>query len=250
MAGQVWDVFADNYLRQLKRPELLNEGPDSAYGANMLRGSESTNPWAGRNQSNAKFGPLGGGGVTYGPTGGGPPGGKPSPFAALLAPATSPVSNWAATKGWDKLKILFGEQGVSNPQGYQELASLGAKGFSVPEGVSELGGYNRLAEGFTPGALTESPGAVLGAPTELGGLSTGVSELGGFDKLAQEFNPANVGLSMVPMGLQALTGNKTVGDVGSAVVNTGSAIAQGGMNPISDAMALASLYKTFKGFFS
>lgn len=252
MASQIMDIFTNSYLKQLRRPELLNRGPDDAYGANMLPGSESMNPWAGRDQANAKIG--GQGRVVMGPSGSGlsPQGKTTSPFAALLAPATSPASKWMATSGWDKLKGIFGGEGVSNAPGYKELMENftgQAPSFNVPEGVSELGGYNRLAQEFSPGALTEVPGAASGAPMELGGLSEGVSELGGFDKLAQGFDPVSAGLSMVPMGLEALTGNKTVGDVGSAAINTGSAIAQGGMNPISDAMALASLFKIFKGFF-
>ena len=237
MAGQVWDIFADNYFKQMKRPELLNEGPDSAYGANMVRGSENTNPWAGRDQSNAKFGrtaqptPVVGSSPVPSPLGAKPSGG--SPFAALLTPGMSPASKWMSTSGWDKLKGIFTPSETSNPQGYGELKELVKGGFSVPEGVSELGGYSKLAQEFNP--MEVSPNIPLDIPSE------GVSPTG--------IGPTSMGLAAAPKALEAITGSKLVGDIGSAGVNTGLAIAQGGLNPVSDAAALFSLFKLFRGLF-
>jgi hypothetical protein len=54
------DLFAGSYIRNLKRPELLNFDPEQSYGANMVFGSNEQNPWANRNQDNAKYGQLGG----------------------------------------------------------------------------------------------------------------------------------------------------------------------------------------------
>lgn len=63
------EIFYNSYFKRLKRPEFqanrsgsTNEAfnPDNVYGANSVSRSESVNPWAGRNASNAKFGFLGG----------------------------------------------------------------------------------------------------------------------------------------------------------------------------------------------
>jgi hypothetical protein len=55
------EIFYNSYLKKLKRPELQREyNPDESYGANTLFRSENTNPWAGRDQDNAKYGALGG----------------------------------------------------------------------------------------------------------------------------------------------------------------------------------------------
>ena len=55
------ELFYNSYLKKLKRPEFQREyNPDDTYGANSVMRSERTNPWAGRDSSNAKFGFLGG----------------------------------------------------------------------------------------------------------------------------------------------------------------------------------------------
>lgn len=58
--SQALNLFTDSYLKRLKRPEMFNYGPNQAFGANMVHGSEEQNPFAYRDQSNAKFGNLGG----------------------------------------------------------------------------------------------------------------------------------------------------------------------------------------------
>ncbi len=57
---EAWNTFADSYLKHLKRPEFFNFNADGAFGANLVHGSENQNPWAGRNNDNAKYGQLGG----------------------------------------------------------------------------------------------------------------------------------------------------------------------------------------------
>jgi hypothetical protein len=63
------EIFYNSYLKKLKRPEFRANrsgstsqafNPDDAFGANSVFRSEETNPWAGRDQDNAKFGALGG----------------------------------------------------------------------------------------------------------------------------------------------------------------------------------------------
>jgi hypothetical protein len=57
--SDVWSVFNDSYMKKLKRPEYWGYQPDQASGSSMLARSEEQNPWAGRNQDNAKYGQLG-----------------------------------------------------------------------------------------------------------------------------------------------------------------------------------------------
>jgi hypothetical protein len=76
------DTFYNSYLKKFKRPEFQSYKPDQSFGANMLHGSEETNPWAGRDQSNAKFGFLGGNN-----NGGGSSGGGGDNLSSFLTPA-------------------------------------------------------------------------------------------------------------------------------------------------------------------
>lgn len=57
--SDVWSTFNDSYLKKLKRPEYWGFQPDQASGSSMVSRSEEQNPWAGRNDANAKFGLLG-----------------------------------------------------------------------------------------------------------------------------------------------------------------------------------------------
>jgi hypothetical protein len=108
----------------------------------------------------------------------------------------------------------------------------------------------------SPGSSTtaESMQEVLG---EGEGASTGLQDLlvkgpggGGFsisDAFSKIFSPANIAtVAARPLG-QAL-GGRTGGDIAGALAATGIAAAQGGMNPVSDIMALMSILKATRLF--
>ena len=131
MAGGAFDIFADSYLKGLKRPEFWDFNPDSAFGANMVKGSQNQNPWTNRNQDNAKYGIFGGtanaagkppvitssgnmGGVQASPLN---PGGltqpQVSPLARLLGTTEGEGTKFLGKNLADNIKELFAKD---NPE--------------------------------------------------------------------------------------------------------------------------------------
>lgn len=243
---QIWSEFNNSYLKnRLKRPEFWNFEPDQAFGANMVKGSENINPNANRDASNAKFGILGKPGQVFqGPqTGvpgsipglnvGGTLGSQGSSFNQLLGQTGAVGSNYLSSQlakpGAEWLKNLFG--GVEDLTGAGEL-------LNKADVAGALSGVKELTD------LTGAGDVLRGA--DLAGA--GVERLGeGFQFATPD--PLSMTASVAPMGIEALTGSKTAGNVAGAAAMTGIAGAQGFMNPISDAMALYQLFKMFKGFF-
>ena len=165
--SQAYNTFMDSYFKRLKRPELFNYSPDQSFGANMVHGSEEENPWANRNQDNAKYGNMGGNNnkVVQGPQA--ISGGQLDPSLAgktFTLPSTNPNSQ---TQG--ALDTIMGA--VTKPVGeyvgnaasdwlnptptLSDLSSrislAGGEGTVVPDIVGKLAGLgeNPLA-GFDP----------------------------------------------------------------------------------------------------
>jgi hypothetical protein len=111
-SGQNWlDIFQNNYLSQMKRPEFQSANgfnPNTAYGDNMVSGSSSINLTPGRDAANALYGQLGGsstGGLTNTN-----PSQTMDSFKKLLAGAQG-------NSGGDNSGTLFGGMGQPLSQG-------------------------------------------------------------------------------------------------------------------------------------
>ena len=254
MAGEAFDIFADSYLKGLKRPEFWNFNPDSAFGANMMKGSENQNPWANRDKDNAKYGIFGGTANAAGKppviTSSAPgmtgasqasplnPGmltqPQPSTFAKLMGEGEGQGAKWLGGNIADNIKQLLS---TDNPE---VKASVGTAMEHMLGGTLPQSAVEKSVAGFGEGIP-----ALTGVESAVGKL--GEAAPGGLNLTAPD--PTSMGLSLAPTGLEALTGSKTAGNVAGAGINTGLAAAQGGMNPLSDVAALASIYKLMRGFF-
>lgn len=256
--SQAWDIFADNYIRNLKRPELFNFNPDGAYGANLLHGSENTNPWAGRDQSNAKYGALGGKtgqsivqssstsqipslpGLNINNIPALLPGVPTSPaqntFAGLMGSIAKPIGDKVATDGVDFIKNLLNGTNI---------------GADVVGNAAEMGGgYGKLA-GEMIGAST-SGDAYAGIGERLTRESTKrlSDAINGVDTSSTfGFDPTSIAIAAAPQLAKMFGLKGTAGDAVGAAAGVGSAALQGGMNPVADVGALMSLVKLFGGLF-
>jgi len=234
---QAWDAFNNSFIRKLKRPEYWGYNPNQAYGANMLFRSEETNPWAGRDQLNAKFGVLGGtnnrvGTIPTANMGGMAPSPLPSPqssFEKLMAGTGSVASTYASkelgNKGYEWLKGLFGGA-IPSQTVASELAEMGG-GYAKLAGLPISGDpYADIGAAMTEKAIAPEAASAFTAP-----------------------DPLTLALSMAPIGMEAITGSKTAGRATGAAVSTGIAASQGFANPISDAKALWDIIRLFGGLF-
>lgn len=264
--AKAWEAFNQGYMSKLKRPEYWNFSPDGAYGASMLSGSQNTNPWANRDQSNAKYGVMGGPQpsktLSLSPKGAvdmlgttnlmpknmnipGIPSEQKGTFQNLMdmagGTASKAASNWMTGKVTDWMK---------GPQSFDKL-SPEMQGFA--DKFMQGGGgdpYDTLMKGFGQEPITESG-------------------LGGYDKLFEQsiadsteelakpglFDGISAGdigtgaLAAAPM-LGKMFGLKgTAGRALGAAAGIGSAAAQGFMNPISDLMATWNIAKFIGGLF-
>lgn len=249
--SEAMNIFMNSYLKKMRRPEL-GEGfaPDQAFGANMAHGSESINPSAIRDTTNAQYGimksPLqqgimgnitGTGGVSNVPFSGG----AKNPLLAqavgdttrLVAPKF--LSDWATDKIRDMLNKPSSEFAASISQTPTDPMTLfePAK-YDVAGG---MGGYEKAGDSF---ANVPKPSEALTANTSSGSILEGI-------------NPSDLAtsgaLAAAPTLARTITGSKTAGDVVGAGTAVGTAAAQGGLNPISDVAAALSLYKLIRGIF-
>jgi hypothetical protein len=243
--AEAWSAFNDSYLKQLKRPEYWGFTPDQASGSSLLPGSEESNPWAGRDTANSKFGQLGGTAGKILPTAQpnfmsqmqtgmfGNQTGKPqgNSFESLMTAATDKGAKWLGGKAGDWL---------SGPTSYDQL-SPEMEGFAktlageapVVSGVTEggLGGYDKLLGG----AMADSTAGIADAAGGIGGTAADIAGGGA--------------LAAAPLLAKMFGAGKTTSDALGAAGTTGMALVQGGLNPISDVAALFSLYKLFRGLF-
>src|SRR4030042_6444527 len=125
--SEAMSIFMNSYLKKkMRRPEM-GEGfsPDQAFGANMVHGSESLNPSAIRDTTNAQFGSMksplqqgqavnipGTGSVQNMPILGG---NQNTPFASMMNKNTTDMAgtvtpNVVAPWLTEKLKGLLGEK--------------------------------------------------------------------------------------------------------------------------------------------
>src|SRR4030067_1028944 len=57
--SEATNIFMNSYLKKMRRPEMGGGfSPDDAFGANLVHGSESLNPNAIRDKTNAQYGNL------------------------------------------------------------------------------------------------------------------------------------------------------------------------------------------------
>ncbi len=198
----VWETFTDSYLKKLKRPELQGIfNPDQSYGANMLFRSEETNPWAGRDQSNAKFGPMGArGGITtqaptMSPQGAGsllPQGWNlpmmPSPqqdtFHQLMGGIQGPVSaigsKYGADAIMDWMKSSPKEEAAKALMEAKDSAAMLKELLAGPyDAAAGVGPYGEAAEGMTEALGGASDVAGGAAPFASAGLKLGIDALTG-----------------------------------------------------------------------
>jgi hypothetical protein len=168
--GQNWlDIFNNNYLGQLKRPEMQSASgfnPDTAFGANMVSGSSSMNPAPNRDATNAIYGQLGGsssGGLTNTN-----PGLQMDSFQKLLAgaqqntgnegtlfggmgqPLSQGLSEFSMADLWDKLQTKAPEMGMNmGAAAAQPLGqAIGGKQLGNAAGAAATTGL-AAAQGFT-----------------------------------------------------------------------------------------------------
>ncbi len=259
--ANVWETFTDSYLKKLKRPELQGIfNPDQSYGANMLFRSEETNPWAGRDQSNAKFGPMGASGgmkvqapvmSPQGASGLLPPNWNlplmPSPqqdtFHQLMGGIEAPIANIGGKIGANYIQSLL-------PQGFEKL-SPELQGYAkelLGGGGSDV--YGDLASKFGKEASTVTESGLGGYEKLAQGVAEKATEgAGDTTNLLAGVDPATMAAAAIPMLAKMFGLKGTGGDALGAATSTGIAAAQGGMNPISDIAALYSLYKFGRGLF-
>lgn len=261
--SQAWSAFTDSYLRQLKRPEYWGFQPDQASGSSMLARSEEGNPWANRNQDNAKYGMLGGtkAGQVFQAPGGNVPGlnvnnmpfapnmGASSPsqstFTNLMAPVVGATGKYAGQGVMDWMK----GSSPTTTELSNKIALLGGGEASLPDfasSLSEMGGKG------LEGVVSQSGDAFKGITEAMTqestkGLSDAISGVaGGIDPTSL----ATGGVGMAAPMLAKMFGLKgTAGDAVGAAAGVGTAAMQGFLNPVSDVSALYSLYKLFSGLF-
>jgi hypothetical protein len=210
--AEAWDIFADNYLKNLKRPEWFNFKPDDAFGANMLHGSSNINPWAGRDQSNEKYGMLGGTqpitqtGAETMPGASAPPqipGQFSSPsqqaFANLMQGSVSNQlqgtgSKWLSNKLLDMFGSPIGKDATTRKVLEEAMQS------------SATGGLSPAVSPIAEAAASPVTGAVAE------GAKTAMSSPFGFD-------PTTLALSAAPDLMQLMTGSKLAGKVATPVAD-------------------------------
>jgi hypothetical protein len=201
------EIFYNSYLKKLKRPELQREyNPDESYGANTLFRSEETNPWAGRDQSNAKFGALGGPsgyqgqpfklsqGSTSGGVGGGDytlgdilshgkagvnlpfiPSGEKSVFNTLMEPVIGAGSKLGANAivNWMKPVDSFSKLSPMM-EGFAGRATDAIPFSPAGDALSEMGGgYGKLADLLTKESSDTLKSTIAGTGE---GATTGAAE--------------------------------------------------------------------------
>jgi len=271
------EAFTDSYLRKLKRPELRGVyEPDQNYGANMLFRSNETNPWSGRDQSNSKFGFLGGtAGVNKNTLGGttptqtqagtstqassimpglnmpsgwnipGMPSQQNSTFTSLMAPVAEGIGKYVTGNitDWMKGPSTYGDLSPMM-EGYAAKVLGGEGGKDIVDTLSSQFGKAPIAGTESGlGGFESLLGNAVGESTK--DLSSGAS--GVLDGIG-DMGPG-VATAAIPM-LGRMFGLK--GDAAnglSAATSVGMAAAQGGLNPISDISAVMSLIKLFGGLF-
>lgn len=251
-------IFVDNYLKKLKRPELQGiYKPDDNYGANMLFRSNETNPWAGRDQSNARYGYLGGPAGTSGLS----PGYKlPTSNTGTSGEASSIMPGLNMPGGWNIPGMPSAQKSTFTSLMEPVVGAgsqLGAKAIvDWMKGPQTLADLSPMMEGYAKNAL----GVAAGMESGLGGFdkllggaiekSTGDLAASSGDLLSK-LDPTSAAVSAVPM-LAQMFGLKSDSDASrglSAATSVGLAAAQGGLNPISDIAAVVSLIKLFGGLF-
>lgn len=179
-------IFMNAYLKKLRRPELDGGyNPDQAFGANMVHGSESLNPNAIRDATNAQYGGMKNA-LYQGPSYSIPGQGSIQnvPFLGMnqkgqantanqgiaapmikTAGAVAPkiISPWLADKirEWrssmdeatkESLLKIMSQKGSTYDQ-------IGSMAFTSPSTESGLGGFEKLSEGF--GSSVSSPSDYL-----------------------------------------------------------------------------------------
>lgn len=266
--SQAWSAFTDSYLRQLKRPEYWGFQPDQVSGSSMLARSEEGNPWANRNNDNAKYGQLGGtkaGQVFQAPSGNvtglnvnnmpfAPNMGVSSPsqstFTRLATPVVGTGGDWLGKGGIstvaDWLKPTPSVSDIATKLG---LASGGE--VAIPDFASKLSGMGESALDPAMGKAGDAFEGIGKALTEestknLSDTVSGVDVASGIDPTSL----ATGGVTMAAPMLAKMFGLKgTAGDAVGAAAGVGGAAMQGFVNPVSDVSALYSLYKLFSGLF-
>lgn len=243
--SEATNIFMNSYLKKMRRPELSGGySPDEAFGANLAHGSESINPNALRDKTNAQYGGMKSS-LQQGPAalmqnvmgGGNTTNSTPSPMmqtAGLVAPKF--LSDWATEKlrsYLNKPTEAFAETMRQTPT--DPMSLFEAPKYDVAEG---MGGYQKVGENFASGV--PKPSSYVAPEVEGGSILEGI-------------NPSSVAssaaLMAAPMLTRTLTGSRTAGDAVGAAGSVGLAAAQGGMNPLSDLAAVYSLYNLIKGIF-
>jgi hypothetical protein len=258
--SQAYNTFMDSYFRSggLKRPELFNFSPDQAFGANMVHGSERQNPWANRNQDNAKYGNLGGNNnkVVQGPEftanplapGGftqvanGPSASGQSGLNSIMGAITKPVGEYLGKTAYNWLNPESTLTDIGNKLG---LAAGGEVNIPDIAGrLSEIGkdplasliptagdAFEGIGKEMTKGSTDMLKGAIEGGGSSL------------------SFDPVSMGMSAIPALGRAFGLKGDVGNGLEAGASVGAAALQGGLNPIADIGAIMSLVKFFGGLF-
>ena len=247
------NIFMNSYLKKMRRPEMGGGfTPDEAFGANLVHGSESLNPDALRDRTNAQYGsmksPLQQGGSIAGvsniqnvPFMGGNQStafaksmsSVPMQTAGVVAPNV--LSPWLADKlkdlVRDKPTEVFADTMKQTPT--DPMTLFNPPKYDVAGG---MGGYEKVGENFA---------------SDVAKPSEALSETG--TSILDKFNPSSLGAGVAtaaaPKMMEALTGSKLAGDITGAAANTGMAAAQGGLNIGSDLSALLSYIKLFGRLF-
>lgn len=249
--SSAFDMFTDSYIKSMKRPELFNFNPDQAYGANLLHGSEKQNPSPNRDQDNAKFGRLGGSTTPVYQQGGGT-----QPLTGFGDNLSMPEVSTQSPQGSGPLSTLMGmgagagvSYGMNKGLDYLKGVFKGVMGGS--ENLSDMGGgYSKIAE-----QMTGAPSVDQTAKSIIGDSSKSLHDTitGATDATSSPvgFDPTTLALAAVPQ-LARLFGLKqdSIGGSGlSAATNIGSAVLQGGLNPISDVGAGMSVVNFIRKLF-
>ncbi len=254
---QVWDVFNEGYLKRMRRPDFWGFEGDSAFGANMVHGSESINPNANRDASNAKYGALAQPmmnpwkGATYGSPSGrvtNPPilgGNQNTPFSQLMSSTGAMGQNYLTGQIGKNIGDWLSKPSLEGgTEALKNLVATKGMDFASQPVIEKMAG--QFGETVSP-ALTESG---LGGYSKLGEMmSTPTDATSGFTFTAPD--PISM-TAMATEPLGKLIGGETGGKIGrgaSAGITTGLAAAQGFANPASDLAALFSLIKFFGGLF-
>jgi len=178
--GTANEIFYNSYLKKLKRPEFQREyNPNDSYGANSVARSERTNPWAGRDQNNAKFGALGG-----------PSGFKGQPFSLSQGSSSGGVGGSEFSLG-DVLS--HGKAGINLPMipsseksTFNKLmepvvsvgGKLGANAIMDWMSTDKFSELSPMMEGFADKALDTIPLSGVGdTMSEMGGGYGGIADM-------------------------------------------------------------------------